>query len=48
MNIAWARAARHGPGRMESATNSTVRTWSWVPTLYFGQGLPYVAVMTLS
>lgn len=22
--------------------------WSWVPTLYFAQGLPYVAVMTIS
>ena len=22
--------------------------WSWVPSLYFGQGLPYVAVMMLS
>jgi PAT family beta-lactamase induction signal transducer AmpG len=22
--------------------------WSWIPTLYFAQGLPYVAVMTLS
>lgn len=22
--------------------------WAWVPTLYFAQGLPYVAVMTLS
>ncbi len=22
--------------------------WAWIPTLYFGQGLPYVAVMTLS
>ncbi len=22
--------------------------WSWVPTLYFGEGLPYVAVMTIS
>lgn len=22
--------------------------WSWVPTLYFAQGLPYIAVMTLS
>jgi PAT family beta-lactamase induction signal transducer AmpG len=22
--------------------------WRWVPTLYFGQGLPYVVVMTLS
>jgi PAT family beta-lactamase induction signal transducer AmpG len=22
--------------------------WAWIPTLYFGQGLPYVVVMTLS
>ena len=22
--------------------------WRWIPTLYFGQGLPYVVVMTLS
>ena len=22
--------------------------WRWVPTLYFGQGVPYVVVMTLS
>lgn len=22
--------------------------WSWIPTLYFAQGLPYVAVMTIS
>jgi MFS transporter, PAT family, beta-lactamase induction signal transducer AmpG len=22
--------------------------WAWVPTLYFGQGLPYVVVMTVS
>ena len=22
--------------------------WAWVPTLYFAQGLPYIAVMTLS
>ena len=20
--------------------------WRWIPTLYFGQGIPYVAVMT--
>jgi MFS transporter, PAT family, beta-lactamase induction signal transducer AmpG len=25
-----------------------VNPWRWIPTLYFGQGLPYVAVMTLS
>ena len=22
--------------------------WSWVPTLYFAEGLPYVAVMTIA
>lgn len=22
--------------------------WAWIPTLYFGQGIPYVVVMTLS
>ena len=22
--------------------------WRWIPTLYFAQGLPYVAVMTIS
>jgi MFS transporter, PAT family, beta-lactamase induction signal transducer AmpG len=27
----------------------TSRTpWSWIPTLYFGQGIPYVVAMTLS
>ncbi|MBL9216271.1 MAG: AmpG family muropeptide MFS transporter [Opitutaceae bacterium] len=24
------------------------RAWRWIPTLYFGQGIPYVVVMTLS
>ena len=24
------------------------RPWAWIPSLYFGQGLPYVVVMTLS
>ncbi len=24
------------------------RPWRWIPTLYFGQGLPYVVVMTLA
>ena len=27
---------------------STRSPWSWVPTLYFAQGLPYIAVMTIS
>jgi PAT family beta-lactamase induction signal transducer AmpG len=26
----------------------TVNAWRWIPTLYFGQGLPYVVVMTLA
>lgn len=26
----------------------TVNPWRWIPTLYFGQGLPYVVVMTLA
>ena len=25
-----------------------VSPWAWVPTLYFAQGLPYVAVMTIA
>ncbi len=24
------------------------RAWSWIPSLYFSQGIPYVAVMTMS
>lgn len=27
---------------------SPAHPWRWIPTLYFGQGLPYVVVMTLS
>ncbi len=27
---------------------NAARPWRWVPTLYFGQGLPYVVVMTLA
>lgn len=32
------------------AANPTTssRAWSWIPTLYFSQGIPYVVVMTLS
>ncbi|MDD4609068.1 MAG: MFS transporter [Bacteroidaceae bacterium] len=28
--------------------NTKQSPWSWIPTLYFAQGLPYVAVMTIS
>ena len=32
-----------------SAPNREARNpWAWIPTLYFGQGVPYVVVMTLS
>lgn len=33
---------------MEQNTVSASRAWSWIPTLYFSQGLPYVAVATLA
>lgn len=29
-------------------TNASRNPWAWIPTLYFGQGIPYVVVMTLS
>lgn len=29
-------------------SNKKISSWTWVPTLYFAQGLPYVAVMTLA
>ncbi|WP_310386324.1 MFS transporter [Roseateles sp.] len=31
-----------------STSTSTSSPWAWIPTLYFGQGIPYVVVMTLS
>lgn len=33
---------------MEANKTSAARAWSWIPTLYFAQGLPNVAVATLS
>ncbi len=33
---------------MEPTATSSARAWRWVPSLYFSQGIPYVAVMTLS
>ncbi|MCM1332350.1 MAG: MFS transporter [Bacteroides sp.] len=30
------------------STKSVRNPWAWIPSLYFAQGLPYVAVMTLS
>lgn len=34
---------------MKNKNKTTFRNpWTWVPTLYFAQGLPYIAVMTIS
>lgn len=34
---------------MNNTKKATKRNpWAWIPTLYFAQGLPYVAVMTIS
>ena len=33
---------------MTDTAGPTARPWAWIPSLYFGQGLPYVVVMTLS
>lgn len=35
--------------KVDSKTATSTRNpWAWIPTLYFAQGLPYVAVMTIS
>jgi PAT family beta-lactamase induction signal transducer AmpG len=34
--------------RPSSPVAGAPRPWRWIPTLYFGQGIPYVAVMTLA
>lgn len=33
---------------MEQSSERRVSPWAWIPSLYFVQGLPYVAVMTIS
>ncbi len=33
---------------LPAAVTDRKNLWRWIPTLYFGQGIPYVAVMTLS
>jgi PAT family beta-lactamase induction signal transducer AmpG len=32
----------------EIARSSRLKTWSWVPSLYFAEGVPYVVVMTVA
>jgi MFS transporter, PAT family, beta-lactamase induction signal transducer AmpG len=36
------------PAPSPPAAAAVRNPWPWIPTLYFGQGLPYVAVMTLA
>lgn len=33
---------------MKQRSTANNRPWTWVPTLYFAEGIPYVAVMTIS
>lgn len=33
---------------MDGTSANSSRPWRWVPTLYFSQGMPYIAAMTLS
>ena len=33
---------------MAETPSNPLRAWSWIPTLYFGQGIPYVVVMTVA
>ena len=33
---------------MRNQTKSKRNPWSWIPTVYFAEGMPYVVVMTLS
>lgn len=40
-----AGACEHSP---VTAACPSSRPWRWIPTLYFAEGLPYVAVMTLA
>ena len=32
----------------QAAPARTNKPWLWIPSLYFGQGIPYVVVKTLS
>ena len=36
------------PNPEKSSPPTAVKAWRWIPSLYFGQGIPYVVVMTLS
>ena len=36
------------PSETAESVNGRTRSWLWVPSLYFAEGIPYVIVMTLS
>ena len=36
------------PAASVASARGAASPWWWIPTLYFGQGIPYVVVMTLS
>ena len=44
MNVPFAA----GPAPASPRSSAERSPWGWIPTLYFGQGIPYVVVMTLS
>ncbi|MFZ6864184.1 MFS transporter [Undibacterium sp. Ji67W] len=40
--------SRDVPNPVNIISSSVAQPWRWIPSLYFGQGIPYVVVMTLS
>ena len=41
-------SAASSQAKTDAAPASTRSTWTWLPSLYFSQGIPYVIVMTMS
>lgn len=39
---------RNSTDRMNKQQAKKTNPWAWIPTLYFAEGLPYVAVMTIA
>jgi hypothetical protein len=47
--VALCRDNLHGSRHlMDGPSEKIPNPWRWIPTLYFAQGLPYVAAMMLS
>ena len=34
--------------KQKQSTSRTFSPWTWIPTLYFAEGIPYVVVMTVA